>query len=195
MKNTRMMYLRQGNMFKEFFVERRNQAVSASGRPTNEFITTMESLKGCLAEADPKEVMNWQQLQTPVTHTIVQEGSPKAKKNERLRLDNRTFDINHKKIILENIISILEDNIPLENKGSGMENLIKTQIALDKSNSKLDVIMIVEPENHLCYTNLQQMLSTINSYSKDSQLIITTHNSMIASRLDLRNILWIELIL
>ena len=106
--------------------------------------------------------------------------------------NNRTFDINHKKIILENIISILEDNIPLENKGSGMENLIKTQIALDKSNSKLDVIMIEEPENHLCYTNLQQMLSTINSYSKDSQLIITTHNSMIASRLDLRNILWIE---
>ena len=106
--------------------------------------------------------------------------------------NNRTFDINHKKIILENIISILEDNIPLENKGSGMENLIKTQIALDKSNSKLDVIMIEEPENHLCYTNLQQMLSTINSYSKDSQLIITTHNSMIASRLDLQNILWIE---
>lgn len=106
--------------------------------------------------------------------------------------NNRTFDINYKKIILENIISILENDIPLENKGSGMENLIKTQIALDKSNSKLDVIMIEEPENHLCYTNLQQMLSTINSYSKDSQLIITTHNSMIASRLDLRNILWIE---
>lgn len=93
MKNTRMMYLRQGNMFKEFFVERRNQPISSSGRPTNSFMPTMESLKGCLAEADPKEVMNWQQLQTPVTHTIVQEGSPKAKKNERLRLDNRTFDI------------------------------------------------------------------------------------------------------
>lgn len=106
--------------------------------------------------------------------------------------DNRTFDINHKKIILENILSILENDIPLENKGSGMENLIKTQIALDKASSKLDVIMIEEPENHLCYTNLQQMLSTIDNYSKDSQLIITTHNSMIASRLDLRNILWIE---
>ena len=93
MYNTRMMYLRQGNMFKEFFIEKRNQAVSITGRPINEFIPTQESLKGCLAEADPKEVMNWQQLQTPITHTIVQKGIPKAEKGQRLRLRERTFDI------------------------------------------------------------------------------------------------------
>lgn len=93
MHNVRMMYLRQGNMFKEFFIEKRDQPVSSTGRPTNEFIPTQESLKGCLAEADPKEVMNWKQLQVSITHTIVQKGSPKAKKGQRLRLGERSFNI------------------------------------------------------------------------------------------------------
>ena len=45
--------------------------------------------------------------------------------------ENRKFGIDSKKVILENILSVFEDDIPLENKGSGMESLIKTQIALD----------------------------------------------------------------
>lgn len=44
----------------------------------------------------------------------------------------RTFGINYKKVIFEAILSVYEDDISLENKGSGMESLIKTQIALDK---------------------------------------------------------------
>ena len=38
--------------------------------------------------------------------------------------NNRTFDINYKKIILENIISILENDIPLENINDYCDNLV-----------------------------------------------------------------------
>lgn len=103
---------------------------------------------------------------------------------------NRKFGIDNKKVILENIITVLEDSIPLENHGSGMESLIKTQIALDKSNG-LNVILMEEPENHLSFSTLQKMLHEISNQQQSSQIIVATHSNMIASRLGLNNVLWI----
>lgn len=105
--------------------------------------------------------------------------------------NNRTFGIDTKKVLLENIISIYENSIPLENKGRGMENLIKTKIALDQA-PNLDVILIEEPESHLDFITLQKMLDEIGSQRNESQIVVTTHNTMIASRLGLRNILWLS---
>lgn len=104
--------------------------------------------------------------------------------------DNRRFGIDSKKVILETIISVYEDSIALENRGSGMESLVKTQIALDKTN-RLDVILMEEPENHLCFSNLQKMLQEISDKQNESQIIIATHNNMIVSRLNLNNVHWI----
>ena len=104
--------------------------------------------------------------------------------------ESRQFGIDSKKIPLESIISVYDNGIALENQGSGMECLIKTQIALDRK-SGLDVILMEEPENHLCPSNLRKMLNEIVETQNTSQMIITTHNNMIASHLDLTNILWI----
>lgn len=104
---------------------------------------------------------------------------------------HRKFGIDGKKVVLEAILSIYEDSIALENHGSGMESLIKTQIALDRKKSGLDVILMEEPENHLCFTNLQKMLQQISDQQEKSQIIVATHSNMIASRLNLNNVLWI----
>lgn len=93
-------------------------------------------------------------------------------------------------MVLESVVSVYEDSIPLENKGSGMESLVKTQIALNREDN-LDTILIEEPENHLCFMNLKQMLQQIMDHEEDSQIILTTHSNMIASRLNLRNVIWI----
>lgn len=102
----------------------------------------------------------------------------------------RKFGIDAKKVVLETVLSVYEGEIALENRGSGMESLIKTEIALEKSNG-LDVILMEEPENHLSFTTLRKMLEGISKKQKDSQIIVATHNSMIASRLNLKNVLWI----
>lgn len=102
----------------------------------------------------------------------------------------RKFGVDNKKVVLESVLSVYEDSIPLENKGSGMESLIKTQIALSREED-LDTILIEEPENHLCFTNLNQMLQQIIDHQEDSQIILTTHSNMIASRLNLANVIWI----
>lgn len=128
----------------------------------------------------------------------------KAKNNFRMGIDkafkdielppvsnNRIFGIDGKKVVLESIISVYEDSIALENRGSGMEALIKTQIALDRSNG-LDVVLMEEPENHLCFSNMHKMLDEISSRQEEAQIIITTHNNMIASRLNINNVKWIS---
>lgn len=105
--------------------------------------------------------------------------------------DGQKFGVNNKKIIFDNLISIYENEIPLENKGKGIENIIKTKISINK-HSNLDLILLEEPENHLCHSNLLKMLEEIELEQENTQIIITTHNNMIASKLNLKNILWLS---
>lgn len=55
----------------------------------------------------------------------------------------------------------------------------------------LDVILMEEPENHLSFSTLRKMLQQISDQQENSQIIVATHNNMIASRLNLNNVLWI----
>lgn len=105
--------------------------------------------------------------------------------------ENRLFGLDIKKMILENIISVIDNGIPLENHGSGMENLIKTQIALERTNN-IDVLLLEEPENHLSFPTLKMMIAEISSQKDDLQIILVTHSGMVSSGLNLINLLWIS---
>ena len=89
--------------------------------------------------------------------------------------------------------SILDVQVPdkgsVEELGSGEENIIKTRLSL-KTESKL--IIIEEPENHLTAANTRKQIDQIKHLSKNSQLIITTHDSHIVTGLDLKNVIWIK---
>lgn len=94
MDNARMMYLRPGNLFKEFVIEENIQTVTKTGRPVVGFSGDgSRMLRGCLAEASP-DVREAHSLPDHiVTHTIVQKGPPKAKRTDRLILGSRVFYI------------------------------------------------------------------------------------------------------
>lgn len=87
------MYLRIGDLEKTFSVETLSTAVNSMGRSERKFISTAKMLDGILAEAKPEEKERWQQLQHPITHTIVQSGAPEAKTGDRLIFLNRYFYI------------------------------------------------------------------------------------------------------
>lgn len=94
MISTRYMYLRPGNMFKEFVIEGEAETVGTFGRPKMAYEQTgKRTLKGCLADATENDRERWKQLQHPITHTIVQAGPPKAKEEDRLILGERLFII------------------------------------------------------------------------------------------------------
>lgn len=94
MNNTRMMYVRPGNLFKEFIIEENTQIVTSTGRVANKYDGDgTRILKGCLAEAQDEDRTNHSQKDHVVTHTIVQAGSPKAKRTDKLVLGERVFYI------------------------------------------------------------------------------------------------------
>lgn len=102
------------------------------------------------------------------------------------RVVNYSFAIkNTPKANLETDLAILEDNINIENKGKGKQCFIKTELALQRSQLDLDVVLLEEPENHLSHTNMQKLIQKI-SRADDKQIFIATHSNLISTRLDLR---------
>lgn len=108
---------------------------------------------------------------------------------EYLNIKEYTLGIDENKTALENILDLKSEGVSIQNKGKGKENLIKTEIALE-INSEL--ILLEEPENHLSYINTRKMLDEIRQKCDEVQMIITTHNPLIVSRLNLHNTLWIN---
>ena len=86
---------------------------------------------------------------------------------------------------IETAITLQYDGVPIENKGTGQLCFIKTELALNEAREKIDAILIEEPENHLSYWKMLQLIRQIRE-TTDKQLFISTHSSMIATRIDLR---------
>ncbi|MEH2960077.1 hypothetical protein [Candidatus Merdisoma sp. JLR.KK006] len=94
MVNTRMMYLRPGNLFKDFVIETSTQTITRTGRPAvGHSGDGSRMFRGCLAEASDEERKAHSLPEHIVTHTIVQSGPPMAKRTDKLVLGNRVFYI------------------------------------------------------------------------------------------------------
>ncbi|MEY8537345.1 AAA family ATPase [Lactococcus muris] len=110
---------------------------------------------------------------------------------DELSLDEcQTFSISEEKTNIKSLLTIEHNGITLQQKGKGMENIIKTQQALKNSQSKL--ILIEEPENHLSPMNLRKLISDISKENETSQIIIATHESLIVNRLGLNNLILLQ---
>lgn len=82
------------------------------------------------------------------------------------------------------------DSIPFSNVGLGQQSIAKVELALaaiDKT--KIGTILIEEPESHLSHPNLNGLLSRINANCEASQIVVTTHSSYVANKLQLSNLL------
>ena len=82
-------------------------------------------------------------------------------------------------------ITLTDSNIPLENKGTGEQCFIKTKLALAKKEKDIDAVLIEEPESHLSFWKMQQLIDQIKKRN-NSQLFIATHSDMICTRLNLK---------
>ena len=89
---------------------------------------------------------------------------------------------------LENDLMIYENEVGIDSKGTGRQTFIKTHFALERSGENVDVILIEEPENHLSPVNLRKLVKFV-AETRIGQLFITTHNSLISTRLELQNLL------
>lgn len=82
------------------------------------------------------------------------------------------------------------DKIPFHHIGKGEQCIIKTNLALGhKKSQEANLILLEEPENHLTHTKLNELLKNIKEGCEGKQIIISTHNSFVANKLGLENII------
>ena len=90
-----LMYLRPGNLFKEFLVKRKESDISDIGLPVSGYKDTGILVNGVLAEAstDDREKTKhmWDQDQHSLTHAIVSWAEKEEKKGDVLSLGNWYF--------------------------------------------------------------------------------------------------------
>lgn len=86
---------------------------------------------------------------------------------------------------LENDLTIEMGGVPISEKGTGVQCVVKTQLALRRAED-IPVILLEEPENHLSHLNMRRLIEDIEK-SQQAQLFISTHSDLISTRLDLRN--------
>lgn len=67
--------LRPGQGFKKFRVLRRKGGTTETGRPQTANLVQTGEFYGIISQASPKEIEQWKQLGTPISHTIVQRGT------------------------------------------------------------------------------------------------------------------------
>jgi putative ATP-dependent endonuclease of OLD family len=90
------------------------------------------------------------------------------------------------------LITCIED-IPFHFIGKGEQCLIKTKLALGHKKAKeANIILLEEPENHLSHTKLNQLIRYISDGNSEKQILISTHNSFVANKLGLENLIFIN---
>ena len=77
--------------------------------------------------------------------------------------------------------------------GKGKQSFLKAEFALREfTNGKdLDVVLLEEPENHLSHSYMKKMISKIQDNINNSQIFVTTHSSLITSRLGLKHAIFL----
>ena len=88
------MYLRPGNLWKEFR-RMKNQSANIGGNFEKKYVDTGEIITGILAQAtvNDKEMTQhlWDQSQHSLTHTVVISGACKVKKMDLLVFEDRAY--------------------------------------------------------------------------------------------------------
>ncbi len=87
------------------------------------------------------------------------------------------------------LMTYLED-IPFHYIGKGEQSLVKTKLALGHKKAKeANIILLEEPENHLSYSKLNQLIRDIKNDSGEKQILISTHSSFVANKLGLEHLI------
>ncbi|RYG53209.1 MAG: hypothetical protein EOO01_04940 [Chitinophagaceae bacterium] len=82
------------------------------------------------------------------------------------------------------------EGIPFHQIGKGEQCLIKTNLALGHKKAKeSNLILIEEPENHLSHSTLNHFIKSIQLKCAGKQIIVSTHSSFVANKLNLKNLI------
>lgn len=80
------------------------------------------------------------------------------------------------------------DSLPFHFSGSGEQNRLKILLALARRVDESHVILVEEPENHLSFSGLNDLVERIATKCGSRQLIVVTHSSFVVNKLGLEQL-------
>lgn len=91
-----------------------------------------------------------------------------------------------------NLITCI-DRIPFHFIGKGEQSLAKIAIALaHKRAQNANVLLVEEPENHLSYSRLNQLIDMMSAANEEKQIVMTTHSSFVANKASLMHLIMLH---
>lgn len=147
----------------------------------------------------PEEITSMAQAHRSMRDSFVRNDTIKAI-NERISkgstiIDGKvsiSVDLGTKNAWENSLVTQIE-NIPFGYIGKGAQCAVKTELALThKRAQNASIILLEEPESHLSYSKLNQLIAAIEDKYSDKQIIISTHNSFVANKLNLNNIVLLD---
>lgn len=90
----------------------------------------------------------------------------------------------------ENSLVTQLNDVPFGYIGKGAQCILKTELALShKTAQNAQIVLLEEPENHLSFSKLNQLIKSIEEKYGDRQILISTHSSFVANKLGLDNLI------
>lgn len=81
------------------------------------------------------------------------------------------------------------DSLPLHTAGSGEQNKLKILLALARKVEDAHLILVEEPENHLSFSSLNQLIDKIGTRCEQRQVVVSTHSSYVVNKLGLEKLM------
>lgn len=147
----------------------------------------------------PEEVTAVSQAHRKMKDTFIDDNSIKAI-NERISKESSivdgtvslTVDLGTKNAWESSLVTQLND-VPFGYIGKGAQCVMKTELALTHKNTQhSQIVLLEEPESHLSYSKLNQLIKAIEERYDNKQIIISTHSSFVANKLGLENLLLLD---
>ena len=152
-------------------------------RIIKEFLDSSEVVEISQAHRKMKEFFMGEQAIKKINEKIKTASKISDKKVEL------SVELSSKNAWESSLMTYLED-IPFHYVGKGEQCLIKTKLALGHKKAKeANIILLEEPENHLSYSKLNQLISDIKNDSGEKQVLISTHSSFVANKLGLEHLI------
>jgi putative ATP-dependent endonuclease of OLD family len=79
------------------------------------------------------------------------------------------------------------DDLPLAFSGKGEQSVVNMMLAV-QSSEDAHILLIEEPENHLSYSNMSELIRRISEKASGKQLIIATHSSYVLNKLGVQKV-------
>ena len=118
-----------------------------------------------------------------INRFLEKEGNPATKKKLSIQMDMSS------RSSWENSITAHLDDLPFDLAGKGEQCLVQMRLAIiAKEQSKVEVVLIEEPENHLSHSNLNMLMDDIQKDCAGQQVIVTTHSAFVLNKLGIDNL-------